>query len=171
LRALMVAILCGLVGCRKTEPPDEHGARKPRVDLTAWLDPSTPIPVDDVAVAVAEPPKARQMFERSGIHVAVVGVPEEGDPEPFLIAAVADAETAGSNATILVSKRCLRELQSALEKHLRFWTVAVVIGARCEGAVNPRLGSMSLVEAGSASRVRITFDRHTRAFIKVDPIP
>jgi hypothetical protein len=55
---------------------------------------------------------------------------------------------------------------------LPFWTVALVVARKCEGAaVNPRLGAMVLVEAGSASRVRITFDHTTRAFLKVEPIP
>jgi hypothetical protein len=164
-----VAIVCGLVGCKKTAPPEE--LRKPRVDLTIWLDPSRDVPADDVTVMTAAPPTTRQMFERSGIHIAVVGVPPEGDLTQLLWKAIPEAEVAGSNATILVSTRCLKDMQPTLQQNLLpFWTVALVMGAHCEGAVDPRLGAMVLVEAGSASRVRITFDRTTRAFLKVEPI-
>lgn len=177
MRARTVAIICGLVGalslaaCKKAAPPDEQGARKPRVDLTLWIDPPSPTP-QDVSVTTATPPKDRQMFERDGVHVAVVGVPSEGDPEPFLQGSVFEAAKAGSNATVLVTTRCLKDLKPALERNiLAFWSVAVVIGARCDGGVTPTLGAMALVEAGGATRVKITFDRHTRAFLKVEPIP
>jgi hypothetical protein len=165
-----VAIVCGLVGCKKPTPPDEQ--RKPRVDVTVWLDARGEVPPDGVPVVSATPPGARQMYERSGLHVAVVGVPPDVDLGPFLIKAIPDAEFAGSNATVLVTKRCLTEMRPALERELLyFWTVALVVGARCEGQVDPRLGAMALVEAGGASRVKITFDPKTRAFLKVEPTP
>jgi hypothetical protein len=164
-RALKIAIVCGLVACEKREP------RKPRVDVTIWLDPPATVPADAVPVTTAAPPKTRQMFERSGIHVAVIGVPPESDPGLFLGGAVYDALRAGSNATIVVSTGCLKDLQAVLEKSLLpFWSVALMVGARCDGEVNPRIGAAALVEVGSASRVRITFDRNTGQFLKVEPI-
>ncbi len=172
--ALAVGLAC--VGCTKKPPPGEEGPRKPRVDLTIVLatddagPPASESP-DTVTVTPRSPPTSLQMFERSGLHVAVVGVPAEGDPEPFMKAAVAEAETAGSNATILVSTRCLGELEPALEKNVgAFWTVPVVVGRRCEGSVKTNVGAAALVEAGGVAKVRVTFDRHTRAFLKVDPL-
>jgi hypothetical protein len=169
LRALNVAIACGLVACSKHGSSEE--GRKPRVQLTVWLDPRAEVPSDGVSVTTSSPPSTRQMFERSGIHLAVVGVPAEGDPAPFLEKAILDAERAGSNATILVSTRCLKELQLGLEKNISpMWTVPLVVGARCDGTSKDRLVAAALVEAGAASRVRITFDVHTRAFLKVEPL-
>ena len=137
-----------------------------------WIDPPAAIPAGDVAVTTSAPSPERQMFDRNGIHVAVVGVPKDADPEPFLQGAVSAAESAGSNATVFVTTRCLRDREPALARNiLTSWTVAVVIGAHCDGAATPRLGAMAMVELGSASKVKITFDRHTRAFLKVEPIP
>ncbi|MBX3186574.1 MAG: hypothetical protein KF819_06150 [Labilithrix sp.] len=164
------------MACAKKPPPGEQGPRKPRVELTIVLAagrggaPSGPH--DVVTVTPEAPPASRQMFERSGMRVAVVGLPSDGDPEPFMKTAVAEAEAAGSNATVLVSTRCLGDLQPALEKNVgAFWTVPLVVGARCEGAVKPNIGAAALVENGGASKVRVTFDRHTRAFLKVEPLP
>ncbi len=141
------------------------------MDVTVWLDPHGAVPGDDLSVSTSEPPKERQMFVRNGVHIAVVGVPAEGDPAAFLENAILEAERAGSNGTILVSTRCLSELQRGLEKNISpMWTVPLVIGARCDGGSKDRLVAAALVETGSASQVRITFDLHTRAFIKVDPI-
>jgi hypothetical protein len=141
------------------------------MELTVWLDPRAEVPRDGVTVSTSAPPATRQMFERSGVHIAVVGVPADGDPAPFLERAILDAEKAGSNATILVSTRCLKELEIGLEKNISpMWTVPLVVGARCDGTSKDRLVAAALVEAGAASRVRITFDVHTRAFIKVDPL-
>jgi hypothetical protein len=166
---LKIVIVCGLVACEKpSSPPDEQGPRKPRVDITVWLDPRTAVSPDDVVVTTASPPKALQMFERSGLRIAVVGVPPGGD----VAKAARDARDAGSNATVFVSTGCLKDLQLGLEKNLlSAASVALAIGARCDGSAKPRIAAAALVEAGSASRVRITFDRHTRAFLKVEPIP
>jgi hypothetical protein len=170
LRAPTVAILCVLAGCRKPAPAEEQ--KKPRVEVTIRLDPKAAAANDEIPVRTGAPPDARQMFERSGIHLAVVGVPPDGDVAAFLGQAIPEAEAAGSNATVLVTTRCLKELQPPLEKGLLpYWSVALVVGARCEGGVNPRLGAMALVEAGSASRVRITFDQHTKVFLKVEALP
>jgi hypothetical protein len=171
LRAVTVAIVCGLVSCRKTAPPEEP--RKPRVDVTVWIDPSRDVAPEDLVVTSAAPPAKRQMFERSGVHLAIAGVPPDGELSQLLLDTIRPAEFAGSNATILVSTRCLHDLQPALQKDLLlFWSVAVVVARRCEGApVSPTLGAMVLLEPGSTSRVRITFDRTTRTFLKVEPIP
>jgi hypothetical protein len=169
LRALKIAIACGLVACEKpSSPPDEQGPRKPRVELIVWLDPHAEVPPDDVVVTTAAPPKSRQMFERSGLRMAVVGLPPGADVEK----AARDARDAGSNATVFVSTGCLKDLQLGLEKNLvAAASVAVAIGARCDGSAKPRVAAAALVEAGSASRVRIIFDRNTRSFLKVEPIP
>lgn len=158
----------GLVaGCRKPAPTDE---RKARVELDVWLQPRAVVPEEAIAVA-AEPPSTMQTLERAGMRVAIVGVPREGDPIPAFERVVSEAFQAGSNATIVVTQRCLRELVPAMEKHLlTSWTVALVVGAPCEGAVSPALGAALFVEAGSVPRVRITFDRRTRAFLRVEPI-
>lgn len=144
------------------------------MELTVYLDPLDPLaeaPSDRVSVSTSAPPAARQMFERNGVHIAVVGVPAEGDPAAFMEKAILDAEKAGSNATILVSTRCLKDLQLGLEKNISpMWTVPLVVGARCDGTSKDRLVAAALVEAGAASQVHITFDVHTRAFIKVDPL-
>jgi hypothetical protein len=167
----LVLTLAAALGCRKSED-----RRKPRVDLMVMLDPTDAdarsAPRDAIAVATANPPKERQMLERSGLHIAVVGIPTDVDPIPLLVNAVADAERAGSNGTIIVTKRCLKDLLPAVQKDLAwFWTVPLILGARCEGNPKSWLGASAWVEVGSASRVRIVFDRHTRGFLKVEPIP
>ena len=163
MRVLTVTILCGILACQPQ--------RKPRIDLTVWLDPHAAVPVSGLTVMTSAPPSTRQMFERSGIRLAIVGVPSEGELAPFLEKSILEAEAAGSNATILVSTRCLKELQLALEKNVSpMWTVPLVVGARCDGTAKQRLVAAALVEAGSASQVRITFDVHTRAFLKVEPV-
>jgi hypothetical protein len=181
LRALQVATLCGMVGigCTKPDSPAPAaalGPKKPRVDITVFLDP-TAEPADaatSLSVATGAPPKERLLLERSGLHFGIVGVPDGLSPEAasdFLAKAVPAAEFAGSNATIIVSRGCLADLQLALQKNIQaFWPVALVVGKSCGGKVKPAIGAAALVEAGKASRVRITFDRHTRAFVKVEPI-
>jgi hypothetical protein len=172
VRGLLIAIVCLLAAaCGKRSSSGEE-ERKPRVDVTLVLDPHGEVAKDAIAISTASPPTSRQMHERSGIHVAIVGVPADGDPIPVLEREVPDAEQAGSNATIVVTTRCLKDLEPGLRKNLLyFWTVAVVVGARCEGNPSAQLGAAALVETGSASRVRITFDHHTRAFLKVEPAP
>lgn len=165
-----------MLGCGKKSSPttlsEDEERRKPRVDVTVLLDPHGDVPPEAVTITTAAPPTERQMFERSGVHVAVVRVPPDVDPMAFLSREVPDAEKAGSNGTIVVTTRCLKDLLPAFEQNLLyFWTVALVIGARCEGNPNAGLGAAAWVEAGSASRVRIRFDRRTRAFLKVETIP
>ena len=171
--------MCGLVGvgCTKHEPPAPPaapGPRKPRVDVTVWLDPRGEVPgatATSVTLATDAPPETRQMLERGGLHLAILGLPKGADAGAFLEKAVPEAEAAGSNATIVVSTGCLADLAPVLQKNVApFWTVALVVGAGCGGKVKAAIGAAALVEAGQASRVRITFDRHTRAFLKVEPI-
>lgn len=155
----MVGLACA--GCTKKPPPEEQGPRKPRVDVVVTLPKA--------------PPASREFIgAEDGVHIALVGVPSEGELEPLLRTAVHEAEYAGSNATVVVSTRCLRDLQPALEKNEQsFWTLAAVVGARCEGAGPSKstIGAAVLIEAGGPPKVRITFDRHTRAFVKVEPLP
>jgi len=165
-------MLC--IGCAKHEaPPAPQGPKKPRVDIIVWLDREPEGDAEtQVAVKTNAPPKEREMLERSGLHLAILGVPADVDPVTFLNKAIPEAEFAGSNATIALTTRCLADLQPALEKNVAaFWTLALVVGAACDARVKPAIGAAALVEAGKASRVRITFDRHTRAFLKVEPIP
>lgn len=155
--ASTAGLLCS--ACSKKPPPsEEQGPRKPRVEVVVTL-PSAP-------------PASRQMLEQDGVHVAVVGVPAEGDLEPLLKAAVYDAEAAGSNGTVVVSTRCLRDLQPLLEKYVAsFWTLAAIVGARCDGPVKSAIGAAAVIESGTTPKVCIAFDRHTRAFFKVEPLP
>lgn len=167
-----LAVLGFMSGCTKRRAEEEErGPRKPRVDVTIALAASAAAP-DAVTVEPGAPPATRQMFERSGLRLAAVGVPAGEDLGPLLRRVVAEAEAAGSNATILLTSRCLRELETVLEKDVApFWTVALVVGLRCDGAaVKSHVGAAALVETGSASAARITFDRHTRAFLKVEPV-
>ena len=66
-----------------------------------------------------------------------------------------------------------RELDHQKARTTREATRQVTVaaeGLECDLAA-VAAGAAALVEAGSASRVRITFDRHTRAFLKVEAIP
>lgn len=107
------------------------------------------------------------------MRIAFLGVPLEGDLDALMKAAVHGAEADGSNASIVVSARCLRDLEPVLEKNIRsFWTLAAVVGARCEGgAAKTHIGPTVLIESGGTTKVRIAFDRHTHAFLKVEPVP
>ena len=169
-----------LLGCRGCEKaPTAQGSedegrlpRKPRVEVTIGLGSSPGLPADAIIVDPRSPPAKRQTFERSGITVAVVGIPE-GDAAVLMKAEVAAAYAAGASALVFVTTRCLADLQPILTKDIAgFWTVPLVIGARCDGAaVEPNIGAAALVAAGTASRVTITFERTTHAFLKVQPLP
>src|SRR5438552_2471286 len=98
----MVCIACA----KQDTPPPAQGPKKPRLDITVWLDPhEAHEDATSVTVTTRAPPKARQMLEREGLHLAIIGVPAEVDPVAFLNQAIPDAEFAGSNATIVVSTR------------------------------------------------------------------
>jgi hypothetical protein len=171
LRVLLAVMLC--LGCsRDAAPPAEQSPKRPRLDLTVWLDQEPQgDPQTAVAISTRTPPKERVALDRSGIRVAIIGVPAEGDAQKFLEPAVGEADGAGFSAIILVSTRCLADLSSAIEKKIHvYWKVPLVVGAACEAKVKPALGAALMVEAGSISRVRITFDRRTQAFLKVEPI-
>jgi len=165
-------MLC--LGCSRHEtPPAPQGPKKPRVDLTVWLDGEPQgDPQTTLAISTKAPPKGREMLERSQLKLAVLGVPADVDAQTFLEKAVPEAEAAGANATVVVSTKCAADLARAIEKKIYvYWRVPLVVGASCDGQVKPTVGSAAVVEAGKASRVRIVFDRHTQAFLKVDPIP
>jgi hypothetical protein len=168
----IVAIAVVAAGACSKAPPSHDEGRKPRVDLTVWLGPKSDVPEDGLVVSTTEPPAGVTFFDKVDMKIAVVGVPVEGDPAPGLEKAISDVHVAKANAAIVVTKRCLRDLVPALRKNLLpFWVVAIVVGARCDGPpVESNLGAAALLEAGAASRVRITFDRRTRAFLKVEPL-
>jgi hypothetical protein len=171
LRVLLVAMLC--LGCSRNEaPPAPQGPKKPRVDITVWLDRE---PEGDsqaaFTISTKTPPRERQIVDKSGVRLAVVGVPTGVDPAAFLPQQVRDAEAAGANATILVSARCLADLAPAIEKQIFiFQTVPLVIGPPCEAKVKPAIGTAMMLESGQASRVRISIDLHTHELLKVEPI-
>lgn len=163
----VVLLAAGFIaGCRKAAQTDE---RKARVEVDVWLEPRERVAEHEVVAA--EPPKALQSIERAGMRIVVVGIPTDGDPLALFDKAASDGYQAGSNATIVVTRRCLRDLVPAMQKYmLTAWTVALVVGARCDGPVSPTVGAALFVESGSAARVKITFDRRTRAFLRVEPV-
>ena len=164
-------MLC--LGCSRNEaPPAEQAPRRPRVDLTVWLDHEpNGDPQTTVAISTRTPPKEREALHRSGLRLAIIGVPANADAQTFLEQAVGEADGAGFDAIILVSTRCLADLAAAIEKKIQvYWKVPLVVGAACEAKVKPALGAAMMVAAGSVSNVRITFDVRTRAFLKVEPI-
>jgi hypothetical protein len=169
LRAPIVAIVCVLVACSKTHSSsDPRGARK---EISFWLDPRGAVPPDDVAVSTTEPPSAFQLLERGEFKIAVVGVGAEGDATPLLQKAMDETFRAGSNATVVVTTRCLKDLVPGMQQDLLyFWHMVAAVGAHCEGTVPARIGAAVFVEVGSASRIQVTFDRRTRAFLKVEPL-
>jgi hypothetical protein len=184
LLARNVALVLGMsvspLGCRGCEKApaaqgnDDEGrlSRKPRVELTVGLGSSPGLPADAIILDPQSPPTKPLTFERSGITVAVVGIPPSGDAASLMKAEVAAAYAAGASALVFVSTRCLADLEPILTKDIAgFWTVPLVIGARCDGAVQTNIGAAALVAVGTASRVTITFERTTRAFLKVQPLP
>lgn len=165
-------MLC--LGCSRHEaPPAREGPKKPLVDITVWID-RTPEgdPETTVAISTKTPPRAREMLQRSGFQMAIVGVPADADLQAFLEKEVPEVEAAGSIATLVVSTRCLADFVPILQKKISlYWRVALVVGAPCEAKTKSALGTAILVEAGKISQVRMTFDRHMGAFLKVEPIP
>ena len=169
MRALIVAIVCALGACSKTQSSSEP--RGARTEITIWLDPRGAVPSDDVAVVTTKPPSAMQVHDRGDLKIAVVGVGAEGDATPLLQAAMGETYRAGSNATVVVTTRCLKDLVPGMQKDLLyFWHMVAAVGARCDGSAPPRIGAAVFVDAGSASRIKVTFDRRTRAFSKVEPV-
>src|SRR5262245_21503939 len=117
-------MLC--LSCSRQEAaPAPQGPRKPRVDLTVWLDHEPEgDPATAVAISTKSPPKERLMMDKTGVRVAVIGVPADADVMTFLPKQVQDAEKAGSNATLIVSTRCLADLAPAIDKQIYvFWNV------------------------------------------------
>lgn len=169
-RNVAIVASVSLLGCRggeKAPPPP----KKQRVEVTIGLGASAGLPADAILVDPRSPLKKPQTFERSGIKVEVCGIPE-GDAESFMKAEVAAAYAAGTSALVFVTTRCLAELQPILTKDIAtFWFVPLVIGARCDQAVQPNIGAAALVAAGTASQVRITFEGTTHSFLKVEPLP
>lgn len=170
LVSVAFCIAFSLLGCKKANTDSE---RRPRLEVTVWLDPRDPVPPGDIAVSTTAPPKERQLFDLGDVHMAVVAAPTEGDIPALMERVVVDADIQGhSNGTVVVTTGCAKDVVEVFQKNLLpFWTVAVVVGNRCGDPATPRVGAAAVVERGTASRVRVTFDRHSRAFIKVEPIP
>lgn len=182
MRALTVAIVCGLVGagCRKHEPAlpsAPAGEKKPRVELTVWLDPTGgPAARDGTAISLstAALPKTPQLVKREGIAIGVIGVPKNlalREAIEYLGNTIYEIRVAGSDATVVLGVDCLKDLAPAIQRNRElWWTVALVVGNPCGGRVTSPIGVTALVETGQASRVRLTFDRNTRALLKVEPL-
>jgi hypothetical protein len=157
--------------CSKPAPAYDEG-RKPRLDFTIWLEPKADLPADALAIRIPELPTGVKFFEQSDLRIGVIRVPDEGDPAPIMERSVGEVHWTKGSAAIIVTTRCLRDLVPTFQKNLLpFWNVALVVGAHCDGPpVEPVMGAAALVETGAASHVRITFDRRTKVFLKVEPL-
>jgi hypothetical protein len=165
LRGLIVAIVCAFAGCSKPPPVGTRG------EITFWLDPPGAVPKGDVAVATQRPSMQMEVLDRAELKVAVAGIPADGDASAHLWRVMDETYRAGSNTTVVVTTRCLKDLVPEMQKHLLYyWHMVAAVGARCDGGAPPRIGAAVFVEAGSASRVKVTYDRRTRAFLKVEPL-
>ena len=172
------ATLCAAIalGCTKHDsspPPIPSGPKKPRVDVTLWLDPRGDVPADGVALNTSTLPSS-QTLERAGIRLTTLGMPKglsATDTNRFLSNAVTQLIVGHVNAIVVVTAACLADVEPVLEKNpIGLWPIAVVVGAGCDREFKPFVGVTALVEAGKASRVRMTFDRHTGFVLKIEPI-
>jgi hypothetical protein len=169
--AILAAAAVSLLGCRGCEktPPPPPPPRPSRVDVTVALGASPGLPADAVLVDPSAPPAKPQLLERSGIKLEIAAVPD-GDAAALMKAEIAAAYAAGVRALVFVTTRCLAELEPILTKDISsFWFVPLVVGAGCDRPVQPTIGAATLVAAGTASRVTITFEATTQSFLKVRP--
>ncbi len=142
-----------------------------RFDLTVWLDPKGDVPPDGFVLSTSKAYPPFQFHEHAGLKIGVIGVPPEGDPTEIMERGVGQTHWGSGDVAIFVTTRCLSDLQPAFQKNLLpFWNVALVVGAECKGGYEPRIAAAAQVAIGSASRVRVTFDRSTKAFLRVEPM-
>lgn len=168
--AALLAWAALAVGCSRSGASPAKDDK--RIDLTVWLDPKGDVGPDGLVLSIADPLPPLQFVERAGLKLAVIGVPREGDPMELMERTIADVHHANVQAAFFVTTRCLSDLQPTMRRNLLpFWIVALVVGARCDGGFDPEMGAAAQVAIGSASRVRITFDRSTRVFLRVEPLP
>jgi hypothetical protein len=181
MSALRVATLWALacVGCVKHEappPPAAGSAKKPRAEITVWADPSA-APQDDPNsfVLPTEPPKTLLVVERGGMTLGVIGLPKglsSADTMTLLdkpILAAQANESPALDAMIAVSSGCLKDLEPVIKEYFfRWWKLVLVVGAPCQGKVTSPMGVTALVEVGRGRYVRLTFDRNTRAILRVE---
>lgn len=174
-----VTTLCVIIGfgCSKhesPEPPVAPGPKKPRAEVMLWFDPRGEVPADAVKLDTTTPPASRQTLERAGIHFAIVGLPKglsAAEIDQSLVGAVVESERTHINATIVITHACLADIGPVLEKNpIPLWPIAVVVGAGCGREFKPFVGVTALLEAGTASRARMTFDRRTGYVLKIEPI-
>ena len=147
--------------------------RRAEQDLVVWLDPQGPVPPSGVGILTSPTPPAAPVVveEREGTKIVIARVPPDGDATAALEKIMGQAFDSGGYATVVIPSRCLKDLEPGFRKNLLyFWHAAAVIGAPCEGAVPSSIGAAAFVSRGSASRVQITFDRRTRAFVRVQPL-
>jgi len=143
-----------------------------RFDVIVWIDPKGEVPPEDFVISTKTPYPPFQFVERQGLKVGYIGVPAQGDPTELMEHNVGETHWGNGQAAFFITTRCLSELQPALKKNLLpFWIVALVVGAQCDGGYEPQIAAASQVAIGSASRVRITFDRSTKVFLRVEPLP
>jgi hypothetical protein len=156
------------IACSKTD-----GAKDAkRFDVTVWIDPKGTVPPADFVVSTTTAHPPIEFVERQGLKIGYIGVPAQGDPTEIMEHNVLEVHRTKADAAIFVTTRCLSDLQPVFKKNLLpFWIVALVVGAQCDGGYDPQIAAAGQVAIGSASRVRITFDRSTKVFLRVEPVP
>ena len=141
-----------------------------RFDLTVWLDPKGDVPPDGFVISTSKAYPPFQFHEHAGLKIGLIGVPAQGDPTEVMERGVGQTHAGNGDVVIFVTTRCLSDLQPVFQKNLLpFWNVALVVGAECKGGYEPRIAAAAQVAIGSASRVRVTFDRSTKVFLRVEP--
>ena len=170
---LFILAIVATSSCSKKPPPSHDEAKKPRLDVTVWIDPKGEVPEDNVAVFTDGGPPGISFVERGDLKFGVIHIPAEGDPGPLMELSVGQTHWSKGSAAIILTKRCLRDLVPTFQKNLLpFWNVALVVGAHCDGPpVEPMMAAAAMIETGAASKVRITFDRRTKVFLRVEPLP
>jgi hypothetical protein len=162
------------MGCKRSDGTSPAKDTR-HFDLIVWLDPQGEVGPKGFALFTAPAEPVLEFFDHpSGLRLAVIRIPREGDPAEVIERAMGEVHyRADTHAAFFVTTRCLSDLQPALKKNLLGdWFVAIVVGARCDGGYEPRMAAAAQIAIGSASRVRITFDdRSTHAILKVEPLP
>ncbi len=109
-------------------------------------------------------PPTFAMFERSGVKLGVLGVsgltkadgPFEAVPlEGALQTTLEAAKSQGAQVIVVMVSGCSTNLRPILEAH-RDWTIDLVVASACDGAVDGRIGTSTLlhVKAGQYASLR-----------------
>ena len=81
-----------------------------------------------VRVAGVVPAAPVVVEEREGTKIVIARVPPEGDATAALEKVMGQAFDSGGNATVVVTSRCLKDLEPGFRKNLLyFWHAAIVI--------------------------------------------